>query len=105
MIITKNISRLKALIIVLIIGTSFQTPLNSHQESLVVAFAGLSKPGKTVLARELSKQSCIQCVLEAEEQDWPDVINKRNEYGTFTMWMGCREMWVPLQHQAQALDR
>jgi len=91
------------LFFVFVTTTLFQYTAYAETEGRVIAFAGLSGSGKTATARELANLLSAKCVLEPEEEEWPEVIGKREEYGTFTMWMGFREMWVPLQYQAQAI--
>lgn len=75
----------------------------SENHGVVIAFAGISGSGKTSTAKELSTLYPYKSLVEPEEPDWPDVIRNRDVFGSFTMWMGLRQLWIPLQFQAQTL--
>ena len=70
---------------------------------VVVAFAGLSGSGKTTMAKALATLYSYHSILEPEESEWPYVIRRRDVFGTFTMWMGFRQLWIPFQYEAQRL--
>lgn len=70
----------------------------------VIAFAGLSGSGKTTLAKNLQALNGYPVLLEPEEHEWPLVVTDKS-YGYFSMWMGLRQMWLPLQFQAQELKK
>ncbi len=77
--------------------------LFSEDRGLVIAFAGLSGSGKTTMAKALATLHPCHPLIEPEESDWPSVIRKRDIFGNFTMWMGFRQLWIPLQYDAQRL--
>ncbi len=79
--------------------------LFSGNQGVIVAFAGLSGSGKTTTAKELALLYPYKCLIEPEESEWPDVIKERESFGDFTMWMGFRELWLPLQFEAQNLKK
>jgi deoxyadenosine/deoxycytidine kinase len=93
----------KAAFYLLYIGLLVPFHLQSETEGKVIAFAGLSGCGKTTMARELAGLCGCQAVLEPEESEWPDIIHQRELYGTFSMWMAFRQMWLPLQWRAHML--
>lgn len=84
---------------------SFSNALFSEEKGFVVAFAGLSGSGKTTMAKTL-EHLCSCCILtEPEESDWPEVITHSSEFGYFSMWMGFRQLWLPLQYKAHKLKK
>ncbi len=81
------------------------TLLFSNDHGLVIAFAGLSGSGKTTLAKKLETLCTCHILIEPEESEWPDAITKRDLFGYITMWMGFRQIWLPLQFEAQTLKK
>lgn len=75
----------------------------SEDTGVIIAFAGLSGSGKTTIAKTLSTLHPYQCLIEPEESDWPYVIKRKDVFGSFTMWMGFRQLWLPFQYEAQRL--
>lgn len=82
----------------------FPSLLFSHDNGLVIAFAGLSGSGKTTMAKMLETLCTCTILIEPEESEWPEVVTEKN-FGYFTMWMGFRQIWLPLQFEAQALKK
>lgn len=78
--------------------------LLASQDGHVIALAGLSGSGKTTLAKNLEKLCGCPILLEPEESEWPLVVTD-NRFGYFSMWMGLRQIWLPLQFQAQQLKK
>lgn len=80
---------------------TFSNAIIAEEKGVVVAFAGLSGSGKTTIAKAL-EHLCKCCILtEPEESEWPDVVKRKDEFGYFSMWMGFRQLWLPLQYAAQ----
>lgn len=75
----------------------------SEETGVIIAFAGLSGSGKTTMAKALSSLHPYHCLIEPEESDWPYVIRKKDVFGSFAMWMGFRQLWLPFQYEAQRL--
>ena len=96
-------NHLKKPILLLFFFLSLIAELSSGEKGKVIAFSGLSCTGKSTLAKELAKELSAQCLLEPEEENWPLVCRKGEEYGSFTMFMGFREMWLPHLYTAQKL--
>lgn len=78
--------------------------LFSDDNGLVIAFAGLSGSGKSTIAKTMESLYTCNILIEPEESEWPETITKK-EFGYFTMWMSFRQIWLPLQFQAQALKK
>lgn len=76
----------------------------SNDIGQVIAFAGLSGSGKTTMAKKLETLCTCNILIEPEESEWPDIINKE-VFGYFAMWLGFRQIWLPMQIEAQNLKK
>jgi deoxyadenosine/deoxycytidine kinase len=93
----------KQLALLLFFFFSLTTELSAGKKGKVIAFSGLSCTGKSTMAKEIAKELSAQCLLEPEEENWPSMCHKGEEFGPFTMFMGFREMWLPHLYTAQKL--
>ncbi len=57
------------------------------------------------MTKLLARQCSSISLIEPEEDQWPDILKSEGIVDSFTMWMGFRGIWLPLQYQAQALKK
>lgn len=60
----------------------------------LIVFAGISGSGKSTLTREVSKRFNAICLLEPEEEQWPEYVQKKQPYGEFGSLMTIRSVRV-----------
>lgn len=72
---------------------SAQTAPRQFNAEKIIAFSGISGCGKTTMARILAHDLQSACVTEADENEWPSTINKREKYGYATALLAFRQLW------------
>jgi deoxyadenosine/deoxycytidine kinase len=66
----------------------------------IIALVGISGIGKSTMSKELVKRCDIDCVLEQEEDVWPEIIHEHKKYDPFDVLMAFRQMWLVSYNKA-----
>lgn len=69
----------------------------------IIALVGISGIGKSTMSKELAKSCGIDCVLEQEEDFWPEIIHEHEKHDPFDVLMAFRQMWLVSYNKAIAL--
>lgn len=51
---------------------------------MIISFVGIPGSGKSSIVREISKIINTEFFVEPEEEQWPEIVTKRDVYGFFT---------------------
>lgn len=96
----------KRLLLFITLFLLFQFPVSaSTNEGKVIAFAGISGCGKSTLCRELAKLMHAESLCEPEENQWPAVTKRPELTGSFSAWMGLRNMWIINHFEAEKIKK
>lgn len=81
----------------------FLNHINANNSGKIIAFSGLSGSGKSTMAKILSEKIKAEYVGEPEENEWPEIIIRRDFYGPALAMLEFRQMWAKIYLDAKHL--